>query len=109
LAPLGSSNNLIKELAKYSQFREFQKSQKKAARKRKASEQSSSTSDSDSNYSQSIFKHDVLVRKRIKENPNTELVGKVTINGKKQPIIILVDTGSSSTIVLKKSINKNML
>jgi hypothetical protein len=84
----------MKQIAMFNQFRDFQKSQKKAAKKRKHSDDKKC--DSDTLYSQSNFKHDVLARKRKKGIPATEIVREATVNGKKQSIIILIDTDSSS-------------
>jgi hypothetical protein len=42
--------------------------------------------------------------------PTTEVIGETNVNGKKTPLrIIIIDTGSSSSIILKKFINKNTL
>jgi uncharacterized membrane protein YqiK len=77
----------------FSQFTEFQKAQKKAAKK--CIFENNNNRDSSTSYLQSTFKQNVLARNRVKVNPTTEVIGEVTINGKKQPIRILIDTGSS--------------
>jgi predicted aspartyl protease len=41
--------------------------------------------------------------------PTTETIGETTVNGSKKPLRILIDTGGSSTIILKKFINKSVL
>jgi predicted aspartyl protease len=37
------------------------------------------------------------------------VVGETNVNGKKTPFRILIDTGSNSSIILNKFINKNTL
>jgi hypothetical protein len=39
----------------------------------------------------------------------TEVIGETNVTGNKTPLCILIDTGSSSSIILKKFINKNTL
>jgi hypothetical protein len=38
----------------------------------------------------------------------TENIGETTVNGSKKPLRILIDTGSSSSIILKKIISKSL-
>jgi hypothetical protein len=33
--------------------------------------------------------------------PTTEIIGETTVNGRKSPLRILIDTGNSSSIILK--------
>jgi hypothetical protein len=67
------------------------------------------TSDSAQNYSPS-FKLVALKPNRAKMGiPTREVIGETTINGSKQPLPILIDTRSSSSIILKKFINKKVL
>jgi hypothetical protein len=37
------------------------------------------------------------------------VIGETNVKGKKTPLCVLIDTGSSSSIILKKFINKNTL
>jgi hypothetical protein len=97
----------IQMFSQYEEYKKFQSSHKKAAGKRNRN--------SDNNYNEyetfylQSFKHNVLGQKRQKRIPTAEFLGEVTTSGVKRPIIILVDTGSSSTIILKKSINNNLI
>jgi hypothetical protein len=61
------------------------------------------------NYS-TYFKLVALKPKRAKIGiPTTEVIGETTVNGSKNPSRIRIDTGSSSSIILKRSINKRLL
>jgi predicted aspartyl protease len=61
------------------------------------------------NYSTS-FKLVALKPKRVKIGvPRTEVIGETTVNGSKKPLRILIDTGSSSYIILKKIMNNSLL
>jgi hypothetical protein len=84
-----------------------QKNKKSQKNKRKCS--NNDTSDSDEEYLQS-FKSVALKIKRAKVGiPTTEVIGETTVQGKKKPSRILIYTGSSSSIIFKKCINKNVL
>jgi hypothetical protein len=91
--------------AQFQDFQKFKKLKKKATKKHKHSD--NDNIDSESSYLQSSFKHHVSGQKRQKVIPTTEVVGELTTNGVKKPIIILINTGRSSTIVLKKFVYKN--
>jgi hypothetical protein len=41
--------------------------------------------------------------------PTNEIIGETIINGNKKPRHIIIDTGSSSSILLKKFIDKKLL
>jgi predicted aspartyl protease len=41
--------------------------------------------------------------------PTTEVIGETAVNGSKKPLHILIDTGISSYIILKKFISKSLL
>jgi hypothetical protein len=88
-------------------FMEFWKtSQKdKKAQKNKRKRGNNDTSHSEQNYPQ-IFKLVALKPKRATiGHPTTEINGETTVNGSKKPLRILIDAGSSSSIILKKFIN----
>jgi hypothetical protein len=92
-------------------IKSYDKYQKKSAGKgkRKCSDSDNDSSDSDSNYSNS-YKLVALKPKRAKIGvPTTEVIGETNVNGKKTPLRIIIDTGSSSYIILKKFINNNTL
>jgi hypothetical protein len=75
----------------------------------KSSDSDNDSSDSDSNYCNS-YQIVALKPKRSKIGiPTTEVIGETNVNGKKTPLRILIDTGSSISIILKKFINKNTL
>jgi hypothetical protein len=81
----------------------------KKAQKNKRKHNDNDTSDSEQAYSKSS-KLVALKPKRIKIGiPTTEVIGETTVNGSKKPLCILIDTGSSSLIILKKFINKSLL
>jgi predicted aspartyl protease len=89
----------------------YDKSQKKSAGKgkRKLSDSDNDYSDYDSNYSNS-YQIVALKPKRSKIGiPTTEVIGETNVNGKKTLLRILIDTGSSSSIILNKFIDKNTL
>jgi hypothetical protein len=88
-------------------WKSSQKYKKAKENKRKCSD--NDTSDSEQNYSTS-FKLVALKPKRAKIGiPTTEVIGETTVNGSKKPLRILIDIGSSSSIILKKFINKILL
>jgi hypothetical protein len=92
-------------------IKSYDKSQNKSAGKGKIKRNDSDnySSDYDSNYSNS-HKLVVLEPNRSKIGiPTTEVIGKTNVKGKKTPLRILIDTDSSSSIILKKFINKNTL
>jgi predicted aspartyl protease len=87
------------------------KSSKKDKRiqKNKHKRSDDDTSDYEQNYSTS-FKLVALKPKRAKiAIPTTEVTGETTVNGSKKPLRILIDIGSSSSIIFKKIINKSLL
>jgi predicted aspartyl protease len=81
----------------------------KKAHKNKCKRSDNDTSKSKQNNSTS-FKLVALKPKRVKIGiPTTEVIGETTVKGSKKPLRILIDTGSSSSIILKKFINKSLL
>jgi hypothetical protein len=92
-------------------IKSYDKSQKKSAGKgkRKPSDSDNDSIDSDSNYSNS-YQIVALKPKRSKIGiPTTEVIGETNLRDGKIPLRIIIDTGSSSYIILKKFINKNTL
>jgi predicted aspartyl protease len=92
-------------------IKSYDKSKNKSARKgnRKLSDSDNDPSDSDSNYSNS-YKLIALKPKGAKIGiPTTEVIVETNVNGKKTPLRILIDTGSSSYIILNKFIKKSTL
>jgi hypothetical protein len=88
-------------------WKSSKKDKKSQKNKRKCSD--NDTSDSEQNYSTS-FKLVALKPKRAKIGiPTTEFIEETIVNGSKTPLRILIDTGSSSSIILKKFINKSLL
>jgi hypothetical protein len=80
----------------------------KKAQKIKRKHSDNDTSNSEQNFSTS-FKLAALKPKRAKIGiPTTEVIGETTVNGSKKPLRILIDTGSSSSIIFKKFINKRL-
>jgi hypothetical protein len=78
----------------------------KKAHKNKCKRSDNDTSDSEQNYS-TYFKLVALKPKRSKIGiSTTEVIGESTVNGIQKPLRIIIDTGSSSSIILKKFINK---
>jgi hypothetical protein len=81
----------------------------KKAQKNKRKRSDNDTRESEQNYSTS-FKLVALKPKRAKKGiPTTEVIGETTVNGSKKPSRILIYTGSSTSIILKKFINKSLL
>jgi hypothetical protein len=71
----------------------------KKAQKNKRKRSDNDTSESDQNYSTS-FKLVALKTKHAKIGvPTTEVIGETTVNDSKKPLLILIDTGSSSSII----------
>jgi hypothetical protein len=90
-------------------IKSYDKSQNKAAGKgkRKRTDSDKDSSDSDSNYSNS-YQILALTPKRSKIGiPTTEVIGETNIRDRKTTLRILIDTGSSSSIILNKFISKN--
>jgi hypothetical protein len=80
----------------------------KKAQKNKRKSTHNSTSDSEQNYSK-FSKLVALKPRRINIGiPTTEVIGETTVNGNRNPLRILIDTGSSSSIILKIFINKSL-
>jgi hypothetical protein len=81
----------------------------KKAQKNKHKRSDNVTIDSEQKYSTS-FKLVALKPKHTKiVIPTTEVIGETTVSGSKKPLRILIYTGSSSSIILKKFINKSLL
>jgi hypothetical protein len=81
----------------------------KKSHKNKQKRIDNDNSDSEQNYSTS-FKLVALQPKRAKIGiPTTEVIWETTVNGSKNPLCILIDTDSSSSITLKIFINKSLL
>jgi hypothetical protein len=81
----------------------------KNSQKNRRTRSDKDTSDSEQNYSMSSI---IVALKPKREKigiPTTESIGETTVNGRKTPLHILTDTGSSSSIILKKFINKSLL
>jgi hypothetical protein len=92
-------------------IKSYAKSQNKAAGKckRKRSDSYTDSSDSYSNYSNS-YQIVALKLKRSKIGvPTTEVIGETNVKDKKIHLRIIIDTCSSSSIILKRFINKNAL
>jgi hypothetical protein len=90
-------------------FMASRKSSKKDKKnqKNKHKRSDNDTRDSEQNYSTS-FKCVALKPKQAKIGiPTTEVIVETTVNGSKTPLRILIDTGSSSSIILNKYINKS--
>jgi hypothetical protein len=78
-------------------------------KKNKVKHSYNDTGDFDENYLQS-FKNVALKPRHAKIGiPTTYVIGETTVNDDKNPLHILIDAGSSSSIALKKFINKNVL
>jgi hypothetical protein len=81
----------------------------KKAQKNKHKRSDNDTRESEQNYS-TYFKLVPLKPKRANIGIHTtEVIGETTVNGSKKPLHILIDTGSSSSINLKKLVNKSLL
>jgi hypothetical protein len=90
-----------------STWKSSQKDKKIQKNKRKRSD--NDASDSEQNYSMS-FKIVALKPKRAKIGiPTTEIIGETTVKGRKTPLRIVIDTGSSRSIILNLFINKSLL
>jgi hypothetical protein len=92
-------------------IKSYDKSQNKSAGKgkRKRSDSDNDSSHSYSNYSNS-YKLVALKPKRTKIGiTTTEVIGETNVKGKKKPLRIIIDIGTSSSIILKKFINNNNL
>jgi lysyl-tRNA synthetase class I len=79
----------------------------KKAQKNKIKRSDNDTSESEQNYS-TCFK--IVALKPRGTNigiPATESIGETTVNGTRKPLHIVMDTGSSRSIIFKKFINKS--
>jgi hypothetical protein len=92
-------------------IKSYDKSKNKSARKgkRKRSDSDNDSSNSDSNYS-NYYKLVALKPKRAQTGvPTTEVIGETIVNDKNTHLRILIDTGISSSIILKEFTSKNTL
>jgi hypothetical protein len=81
----------------------------KKAQNKKHKRSDYDTSKYEQHYSTS-FKLVALKSKHAKIGiPTTEVIGETTVNGSKNPLRFLIDIGSSSSIILRKFINKSLL
>jgi hypothetical protein len=88
-------------------WKSSQKDNKAQKNKRKCSD--NDTSESEQNYS-TYFKLMALKPKRAKIGiPTTKTIGKTTVNGSKKPLRIFLGTGSRSSTILNKFMNKSLL
>jgi hypothetical protein len=78
----------------------------KKSQKNKCKRSDNDTSNSEQNYSMSS-KIVAIKPKRAKIGiPTTGIIGETTVKGRKAPLRILIDTGSSSSIILKKLLTR---